>query len=382
MPIRGPLRELGIHDVFQLLDLGRKTGVLTITSALRQNEGTIWFENGAVVAASIHSNPHRIGELLLHAGKIGEEDLLRASAMQQDGDSRRMGEILVHIGAVNRRDLEHLVRAQVEEVVFTVLGWSEGWFQFDEGVPAEIPRDATIRIATEALLMEGARRIDEWSRIQSRIAHLGVVPRLAPPASEEPGSLTLTPFEWRVLAACDGVLDARAIARSLGASDFDVARTLFGLASAGVIVLADPASASAAEAPRQDPATLLGQAEGFLRQGDPAAARTLAEAVVASHPEDPRGYLQMGRACLAEAHYPDAEAALREASRLDPESAAALRLLGQARAGLGRFDDAVQAWSDWLLLPGRPAEEDRHLAMVVRLREAARVMADGIRAAP
>ena len=43
MAIQGPLRELGIHDVFQLLDLGRKTGALLITSELRQNEGTIWF---------------------------------------------------------------------------------------------------------------------------------------------------------------------------------------------------------------------------------------------------------------------------------------------------------------------------------------------------
>ena len=28
MAIEGPLRELGIHDVFQLLDLSRKTGTL------------------------------------------------------------------------------------------------------------------------------------------------------------------------------------------------------------------------------------------------------------------------------------------------------------------------------------------------------------------
>lgn len=382
MAIRGPLRELGIHDVFQLLDLSRKTGVLKVTSELRQNEGTIWFEQGAVVAAAIRSNPHRIGELLLSAGKIGEEALFRARTMQQEGDARRLGEILVSIGAVSRRELEQQARAQVEEVVFTVLGWSEGWFQFDEGPASDIPREAGIRIATEALLMEGARRIDEWSRIQSRIPHLGVVARLAAPSSEEPGSLTLTPFEWRVLAACDGALDARAIARSLGASDFDVARTLFGLASAGVIVLHDPASAQAAAAPRQDPAIVLGQAESFLRQGDPAAARTLAEAVTASHPEDTRAHLQLGRALLAEGRYQDAEASLREAARLDPASAPALRLLGQARIGLGRFDEALLAWSEWLLLSGRPAEEDRHLAAVVRLREAARIIAEGLKAAP
>jgi hypothetical protein len=32
MAIEGPLRELGLHDVFQLLDLSRKTGVLTAPS--------------------------------------------------------------------------------------------------------------------------------------------------------------------------------------------------------------------------------------------------------------------------------------------------------------------------------------------------------------
>ena len=36
MAIEGPLKELNIHDVFQLLDLGRKTGVLCVTSELRQ----------------------------------------------------------------------------------------------------------------------------------------------------------------------------------------------------------------------------------------------------------------------------------------------------------------------------------------------------------
>ena len=41
MPIEGPLRELGIHDVFQLLDLSRKTGILSVTSTLRRNEGSV-----------------------------------------------------------------------------------------------------------------------------------------------------------------------------------------------------------------------------------------------------------------------------------------------------------------------------------------------------
>ena len=57
MAIEGPLRELGIHDVFQLLDLSRKTGVLRVSSELREDEGVVLFDNGRVVQATIRSRP-------------------------------------------------------------------------------------------------------------------------------------------------------------------------------------------------------------------------------------------------------------------------------------------------------------------------------------
>src|SRR6266568_1074212 len=209
MAIEGPLRELGIHDVFQLLDLSRKTGVLRVTSELRHNAGTISFEGGAIIFAEIRSNPHPLGALLLRTGKISE------------ADRRRLGEILVSLGALTPRELERQVRFQIEEVVFEVMGWREGYFSFSEGTPTELPTDAVVRIPTEALLMEGARRIDEWSRIEGRIPHLGVVPMLAPPQEASEGELDLLPPEWEMLAMINGVRDVRAIASELGRSDFE-----------------------------------------------------------------------------------------------------------------------------------------------------------------
>ena len=92
MAIEGPLRELGIHDVFQLLDLSRKTGTLAVTSELRDNEGTVHFQNWRVVAAAIRSNPHRIGELLMRAGRVTAEQVAAASVSQSERtDGRRLG---------------------------------------------------------------------------------------------------------------------------------------------------------------------------------------------------------------------------------------------------------------------------------------------------
>ena len=104
MAIEGPLRELGIHYVFQLLDLSRKTGTLAVTSELRDNEGTVHFQNGKVVAAAIKSNPHRIGDLLMRSGRVTATQVAEASARQvEHGDARRLGEILLEMGAITQK---------------------------------------------------------------------------------------------------------------------------------------------------------------------------------------------------------------------------------------------------------------------------------------
>src|SRR2546422_8846771 len=118
MPIEGPLRELGIHDVFQLLDLSRKTGALRVTSELRHNEGKIYFDNGVVVSAEIRSNPHPLGALLLRTGKITEADLERARDMQtRQGDKRRLGESLVSLGGIPQRQAARPSRLPIEALV-------------------------------------------------------------------------------------------------------------------------------------------------------------------------------------------------------------------------------------------------------------------------
>ncbi len=377
MPIEGPLRELGIHDVFQLLDLSRKTGVLRVTSELRHNAGTISFEGGAIVFAEIRSNPHPLGALLLRTGKITEADLERARDMQErQGDGRRLGEILVSLGALTPRELERQVRFQIEEVVFEVMGWREGYFSFSEGTPTELPTDAVVRIPTEALLMEGARRIDEWSRIEGRIPHLGVVPMLAPPQEASEGELDLLPPEWEMLAMINGARDVRAIASELGRSDFEVAKTLFGLESAGVIVLADPGTTKRERTTlAADLAELVARAEDALARRDLEEARGVAEQAAGAHPHDPDVHLLLGRIALASGRSVDAVEELRRALRLDPLAVAAYRVLGYALVGTGRFGEAVEQWDQWERLAARSETELAQLEEVRRAKSAAQTLA-------
>src|SRR5919109_4689430 len=184
MALEGPLKELHIQDVFQLLDLGRKSGVLRVTSELRQSAGTICFDRGGVVAAALGDDPYPIGARLGRVGKITAADLDRGRALQNAGDHRRLGDILVELGVISRRELDRQLKAQIEDAVFELLRWSEGYFRFEESAPCHAALESPVRFPTEALLMEAARRMDEWSRIGAKVPHLGLVPRLPPPEQQ------------------------------------------------------------------------------------------------------------------------------------------------------------------------------------------------------
>ncbi|MEO5590388.1 MAG: DUF4388 domain-containing protein, partial [Gemmatimonadaceae bacterium] len=194
--------------------------------------------------ATMRDNPHTLGVLLRKAGKITEREIEAASLAQADGDARLLGEILVAQGAVTRRDVEKYMRQQIESVVFDLFSWKEGTFSFADGSGDAVTIDASIRVSIEALLMEGARRIDEWSRMQDRIPGPEVVPVIRP-AGERQAYIDLRPAEWEVLTLVDGNHSLRDIAAELAVSEFEVAKTLYGMLSTELVMVTDNTEAAA-----------------------------------------------------------------------------------------------------------------------------------------
>jgi len=373
MAIEGPLRELGIHDVFQLLDLSRKTGALRVTSALRDNEGVVCFESGRVVSATIRTNPHPLGAMLVRAGKISEGDLERArTAQAQRTDGKRLGELLVEAGCLTWRELERQVRLQIEAVVFELMSWQEGFFSFVEGTASDGATEAVARISTESLLMEGARRIDEWARIAHKIPHLGVVPVLAPIDEDHPSLLDLLPNEWEMLAMIDGQSDLRGIATRLGRSEFDVAKIAYGLLSTGVIEIRAAEKVTVVEAlGGDDPAPHIEQARSALREGRLETALAAATLATRAAPTRADAQLLVARALMRMERETEALEALRRAAQLEPRNAEVLLALGAAAARSAGMDQAILSWQRYLVEAGDRAAVTRVREMldcVVRLR--------------
>ncbi|MEJ7808867.1 MAG: DUF4388 domain-containing protein [Gemmatimonadaceae bacterium] len=351
MPIEGSLRELGIFDVLQLLELSGKTGALTVTASRRENGGHVYLERGAVIFACLRNTRRPLGELLVHAGMISQADLQRALDVQaREARARAIGEVLVSLGALTRGDLEQRVRSQVEDAVCTLLSWRDGYFSFEERGLEDIPAEATVSIPTAALLLEAARRVDEWARIRTVIADANAVPT-AEGHRPEPGSpATDSDAERAVLGAMDGARSIAEIALRLARAELDVAVCVASLAERGLASVRPGQPPRLRSAPRSDAAAFVARATAALRDGAAQQALSAARDAVAADPFSAEARLVMARAFVRLGQHAEAAEELRRAARLDPRNADVRLELGLCAVRHGDYDGALASWHAYMQL--------------------------------
>jgi len=122
----------------------------------------------------------------------------------------------------------------MEETVFAIFRWEEAEFQFAEG---KLPPSAELKLNTNTMgmIMEGAKRVDEWSEIQKVIPpnDFSLKTTLNPPAKE--GTINLTLDEYQTLSLIDGQKTISDILMESPLGEFTTARSLSNLISNGLI---------------------------------------------------------------------------------------------------------------------------------------------------
>lgn len=345
MAIEGPLKEFGIQDILQMLDLAHKTGILTVRSQRMMDEAVVHMVQGEIVFASRRRSMRLLGQQLLREGKLTERELERALELQREDPKQRLGAILVEMGCVDRSELDRQLRFQIEETIYDLLSWDEGHFVFEE---TEDTPTGPVRVRVDSLLMEGARRIDEWSRLESRIPSADCVPVLDPDEGSR-SLIELRAEEWEVLAEIDGERDLRLIASDLGRSAFDIAKIVYGLASMQVVRIRE----EAVDMDGRELAPLLEQLERTLLAGDADSVERRARELQRTYPDSGALPLIAGRALSAQGRLRAAADSFERAVGLDPLSADAHYHLGMAGVRIGDLDRAAEAWRTFLrLAPG------------------------------
>jgi tetratricopeptide (TPR) repeat protein len=229
MAIKGNLKEASLPDVLQLLSMGQKTGCLSLSD--RSNFGYIFFDRGRITYASIVNRRDRLGDLLVKNGLIQPKELSGAIDEQaRDPSKGRLGEILIRRGAITREQLEQYIRIQIEEAVYYLFTWTQGSFYFEaEQRPEE--GAMLVSINPENLLLEGARRIDEWSLIEKKIPSLDLVFEID--RSKEIDAADLSDEQRKIIPLTDGKRTVQELIDESGMVEFDVGKALFGLIQAG-----------------------------------------------------------------------------------------------------------------------------------------------------
>jgi hypothetical protein len=130
----------------------------------------------------------------------------------------------------------HLVHAVIDAqvgdaAIYTLMDWLQGDFNF---VPDAAAPEESLTSNTEQLLLEGARRVKEWEDIKKVIPSTNVVFKLS--TSGSPGEINLQPNEWQVLTQVNGARSVAEIAQEMGGDEFTVAKVLYGLTSAGLLI--------------------------------------------------------------------------------------------------------------------------------------------------
>lgn len=180
MSLAGDLQDFEITDVFQLVQLGQKDGVLRIQTA--DNLGVVCFKGGKVAHAQTNS-------------------------------------------------------IQGEPAIDTILGWKKGRFTFNPG--EEIPQH-TVDLPIQQVILEAARRIDELTRVQKLIPSFDMVIEIIEVPQEGVEKIQLNPREWKILSFVDGALTVKQIARKSNISEFETAKIFYGMISSGLVKAVTP----------------------------------------------------------------------------------------------------------------------------------------------
>ena len=166
-----------------------------------------------------------------------------ADIIQLVSNSRQSGRFLLmrnlgQKGYIYLKNRE-IVHAEIDEfkgedAIFTLISWNEGEFAFEEGnfeTPTSIQRSIT------SLLMESARRIDEWKLLRKKIGSIDAVPEFSNIDRSERRKITLSTLEWVVMSKIDGKKSITEISRESGINIYDISKIIFGMVTSSLLKL-------------------------------------------------------------------------------------------------------------------------------------------------
>lgn len=148
---------------------------------------------------------------------------------------RLLGDMLVDSGRVSRQQLKDALARQSSELIYEVLRWDKGRFEFRREPLPPLAESAQLALPVASVVMEGFRRVDEWRVVEAGLGSFDGVLQPDPVAIEALGADRLARAERTVLECVDGERTVREIISASHMSSFDACKILYQLIEARLV---------------------------------------------------------------------------------------------------------------------------------------------------
>ena len=233
MGLKGDLSTMGLEDILQWLAVGKKAGVLELRGVLHTKR--VSFSDGKITSVWSSDPREYLGQYLLAFSRITEEQLREALATQED-ENQLLGRILINRQLVTEAEIRKIVQHKVEETIFDTFLWEVGSFEFHDGAPSH-QKSMLLSLDVTGIVLEGARRMDEWKRIRQGIKGNDAVVCAIPESIAE--NLPLAPEDANILARLDGLKTIDQLLIEMRAPEFKVNKLIFELVEKGMVRVVD-----------------------------------------------------------------------------------------------------------------------------------------------
>lgn len=232
-----PIIEL--PDIVQSLQNKQWTGTLEIIGAEKRSTH-LFFRGGMIQHCAADRNPVPLGKALNKLGLIDEADYVM-TMVDYEQTGRACGEVLVELGLVDQQGIHKALSFQAREHVLDVFTWQSIDVRFDAGEGkltssfSPQQREVSLNMAGMSLLMEAARRSDEWGIVRESIPseHDVIVPT-------NPEGLPEEVLDRRVALLIDGYRSAQEVAEQASMVTLDALKELAELAKQGHLKCLSP----------------------------------------------------------------------------------------------------------------------------------------------
>lgn len=242
--MQGDLTRETLADVIRSLYVNRRSGILHL--AHDKISKRIYFRKGSMIFANSDVESDRLGEFLIRQGVIDRTAFEKATETMKD-TGHRFGRTVVELGHCTAEDMEQRVVEQIEAIIYSLFDWDTGEYRFEQH-ENPVDEDIILNLSTADIILEGSRRISDIDKVRRAVGDTSTVLE----QNEDPLLLyqkmsTLSQSEYFILSRVDGMSSIDDIFAVSPLGEEETLKCIYGLVSAGVLVLKGGARADASE---------------------------------------------------------------------------------------------------------------------------------------